>query len=133
MLQKIIKLCIAGLIFSVAGIFSSCEKKIGCDLPFEVSTRTNITFITKTSAYVGGYFINTNKPVVPEAGIFYSATNQVPSVSDSKLVLPVGNGIFLGTLSGLQPNTKYYIRAYIYLDKQLIYATGLIRSFTTLP
>ena len=133
MLQKIIKLCIAGLIFSVAGIFSGCQKKIGCDLPFEVSTRTLATNITQNSAYVGGFYIQTGNPKITEAGIFYSATNQVPSVSDSKLVLPVGNGIFLGTLSGLQPNTKYYIRAYIYLDKQLIYATGLIRSFTTLP
>jgi hypothetical protein len=133
MLQKIINLCIVGLMFSVAGIFSGCEKKIGCDLPFEVSTRKLITNITKTSAYVGGYYIKTGKPNVTAAGICYSKTNLVPTISDSKIELPVGDGIFLGTLSGLEPNTKYYIRAYIYLDGELIYASGLTNSFTTLP
>ena len=134
MLQKIIKLCIAGLIFSVAGIFSGCQKKIGCDLPFEVSTKTVATNITQNSAYVGGFYIQTGNPKITEAGICYSTTNQAPTISDSKIILPVlFPGLFQGTLGGLQPNTKYYFRAYVYLDGKLINATGLTGSFTTLP
>ena len=132
MLQNIIKLCIAGLIFSVAGIFSGCQKKIGCDYPFEVSTKTVATNITENSAYVGGFYIQTGNPNITEAGIFYSSTNQMPTVADSKIVLPaLFPGLFQGNLEGLEPNTKYYFRAYVYLDGKLINATGLTGSFKT--
>ncbi len=76
----------------------------------EVSTNT-VSNISYTSATCGGEVTNEGFTAVTARGVCWS-TSQNPSVNDSHTVDSSGAGSFTSTLTGLQPNTTYYVRAY---------------------
>lgn len=115
------------LIFLATGlIFSSCEKEKD-HLPI-IST-TEVTEITQTTAMSGGNITDDRGEAVTARGVCWSMS-QNPTISDSKTEDGGGVGSFTSSISGLEPNTMYYIRAYATSSRGTGYGSAI--SFSTL-
>lgn len=70
---------------------------------------SNVWYTTATS---GGYVSsNGGGSSVTERGVCWSTTNP-PTLADAHTNDGIGLGLYRSSITGLQPNTKYYIRAY---------------------
>ena len=69
------------------------------------------TSVSTNSALVGGEVTYDGGYTIISRGICYN-TSSDPTITNSVLTFGSGSGAFLGTLSGLNSNTTYYIRAY---------------------
>ena len=90
-----------------------------------------ITQITETSAVAGGNVTSDGGASVTERGVVYS-TNPSPVITNlSNTIRPCGSGtgVFTYTMTGLQANTTYYVRAYA--TNEVGTAYGEEMSFTT--
>ena len=87
-----------------------------------------VTQITETTAITGGNVTNEGEAKVTERGVVYG-TNQNPTIADAKNVSGSGKGEFICSLTDLQPNATYYVRAYATNAKGTSY--GMEVSFTT--
>lgn len=76
-----------------------------------VLTTSKVTAITQNSATCGGTITTDNNSPVTTRGVCWS-TSQNPTISDSKTSDDTGTGTFVSSLTGLTPNTTYYVRAY---------------------
>lgn len=74
-------------------------------------TTNNITNITKTSAVCGGNVTTDGGFTVSARGVCWSIT-QNPTIGDQHTTDGSGTGTFTSSITGLSPNTKYYVRAY---------------------
>ena len=91
-------------------------------------TTTSATSVTESSAVTGGNVISDGNATVTERGVVY-ATTQNPTTANTKVASGSGTGSFTCNLSGLQPNTTYYVRAYAINSKGTAYGTQV--TFTT--
>ena len=91
-------------------------------------TTSTVTQITETTAVAGGNVTSDGGASVTERGVVYSTT-QNPTTANSKVASGNGTGAFTCNLTGLQPNTTYYIRAYAVNSIGTSY--GEQESFTT--
>ena len=89
---------------------------------------TTVTQITETTAVTGGNVTSDGGASVTERGVVY-ATTQNPTTADNKVSNGSGMGTFTCNLTGLQPNTKYYVRAYATNEVGTAYGEEV--SFTT--
>ncbi|GAB1373012.1 hypothetical protein MASR1M45_30760 [Candidatus Kapaibacterium sp.] len=96
------------------------------DIP-ELSTES-ITSITHNSAQSGGNITDDGGASVTARGVCW-ATSQNPTTSNSKTNDGNGIGFFNSSITSLQPNTTYYVRAYA--TNSIGTAYGEQRSFTT--
>ena len=87
-----------------------------------------VSNITDTTAMCGGDVITDGNAPVITRGVCWN-TLQNPKVSDSHTSDGTGTGSFTSILSGLNPGTTYYVRAYATNNKGVAY--GEQRSFTT--
>jgi uncharacterized protein (TIGR02145 family) len=76
----------------------------------EVSTIVVIGY-TYTSVTVGAYVTSKEGSEVTECGVYWG-TSQNPESKGTKLQIGSGTGSFSTSLSGLNPNTIYYVKAY---------------------
>ncbi len=90
----------------------------GIDLPFTTlgppSLITNpVTNITASSANMGGNITDEGGTVILEKGICW-ATTPAPTTSNNYFVVAAGTGTgnFTANITGLLPNTTYYVRSY---------------------
>jgi uncharacterized protein (TIGR02145 family) len=74
-------------------------------------TTTAVTNITQTTATSGGNVISDGGETVTERGVCWS-TSPNPTTANSKTTEGSGTGVFVSNLTGLTPNTPYYIRTY---------------------
>ena len=88
-----------------------------------------VTEITKTTAVCGGEVKSENGWAVTERGVCWG-TEPNPTPSDSHTVDGEGVGAFTSEMTGLEPGTKYYVRAYA--KNAAGTGFGAERSFTTL-
>ena len=86
------------------------------------------TEITANSAKGGGEVTNDGGAEVTERGICWS-TSTNPTISDSHVATGTGTGAFAATMSGLEANTIYHVRAYAINDMGTAY--GMDKEFTT--
>ena len=95
-------------------------------------TTSFVTQITETSAVAGGNVMSDGNASVTERGVVYSKNPNPVITNLSNTIRPCGSGIgeFTYTMSGLQPNTTYYVRAYAKNDVGTAY--GEVVIFTTL-
>ena len=91
-------------------------------------TTTSATSVTETSAVTGGNVTSDGNASVTERGVVY-ATTQNPTTANTKVASGSGTGSYTCNLSGLQPNTTYYVRAYAINSKGTAYGTQV--TFTT--
>ena len=90
---------------------------------------TNISDITATSAKIAGNLTSDGGAEVTTRGVCWS-TSEEPTIEGSKTTDGLGVGEFTSSITGLQPNTKYYVRAYA--TNSVGTAYGEQREFTTL-
>ena len=74
-------------------------------------TTTPVLSISATSAVSGGIINSDGGAPVTAKGVCWSP-NQIPIVTDSHTDEGTGTGNFASNLTGLNSNTKYYVRAY---------------------
>lgn len=94
---------------------------------FSVITK-QIHTISTNSAIGGGEVFEGDGELVIARGVCWSISDN-PTVEDSKSVNGTGFGSFFSNISGLNENTKYYVRAYATTNDKTIYGNTL--SFTT--
>ena len=87
------------------------------------------TDITEISATVGGGVTDNGGAAVTETGIYWGASSN-PVSTGNKLTIGSGTGGYSTSLSGLTPNTNYYVVAYAVNAHGTSY--GDEESFTTL-
>jgi uncharacterized protein (DUF1330 family) len=91
-------------------------------------TTNEISSITSTSAVSGGNVVSDGGASVTARGVCWSTTPD-PTVSDSKTSDGTGTGTFTSSITGLSPNTTYYLRAYATNSSGTSYGTE--KSFKT--
>jgi len=87
----------------------SCKKGENNNLP-EVET-LSVTNISVAFALSGGKVIDEGETSVTARGVCWS-TEQMPTIKDSLSTDSTGTGSFTSAIIGLNPGTRYYIRAY---------------------
>jgi hypothetical protein len=122
-----IKVFVSVLFLSIAALIShSCKKE--STLPdLTTAEPSNIAQKTVTS---GGTITSDGGEDIVIAGICWSTTSG-PSVKDKHTNDSKEVGSYISNLTGLTPNTAYYIKAYAYTKAGVGYGNEV--SFTTLP
>jgi hypothetical protein len=105
----------------------SCKPDDPDPSSFEVTT-TDAINITLTTAQVEGQVSVHGNPEITARGICWSTTTN-PTVSDNKTTEGTGPGNFTSTLTGLNENNVYYVRAYATANNEVVYGNEI--SFTT--
>ena len=93
-----------------------------------VVVTSDITEITNVSAICSGVVTSDGGHTVVERGVCYG-TEHDPLVSGPHLVSAGGMGSYTVTLTGLEPNTAYYVRAYAINSVGIAYGDEV--GFTT--
>ena len=120
------------LIMGVFLVFaSSCEKdddNNNGQQNVPVLSTTEVTEITANTATSGGNITDDGGTTVTARGVCWS-TGQTPTISDNKTEDGTGAGSFTSSVTDLEPNTTYYLRAYATNSAGTGYGSAM--SFTT--
>ena len=117
------------LLLVVISVLVSCSKDDSDTNSTLATVTTNpITSFTTISAVCSGTVSNDGDSNITARGICWN-TSANPTVENSKTIDGTGTGTFTSNLSGLTPNTTYYIRAYATNSVGTAYGNEL--SFTT--
>ena len=74
-------------------------------------TTTPVTNRTTITAMTGGNITSDGGAAVTSRGVCW-ATTQNPTISNNKIIDGTGTGSFTSNMTGLQPETTYYVRAF---------------------
>jgi uncharacterized protein (TIGR02145 family) len=119
-------LAIVCLSIGFFNIVQSCRKK--STMP-ELTT-LNVSGITQTSAVFGGNVTNDGGSEVTDRGVCWGTT-QNPTLASGCTTEGAGIGTFTINITGLIPNTTYYVRAFATNSEGTSYGNEV--SFTTSP
>lgn len=108
-MKKLSTLC-SFLLITLIALFSSCSKS-GSEATTapELITTPVVIGAAGTTAMSGGYLTSGSATAY---GVVYSSSNPTPTLSDLKTSETVAYGSYSSTVTGLTPNTTYYLRAY---------------------
>ena len=104
---------------------TSCKKE--AELP--TVTTADITSVTSNSAVGGGDVTSDGEADITARGICYDKINATPTIDNNKTTDGSSTGSYSSTMSGLLPNTTYYVRAYA--TNEVGTAYGATKEFTT--
>ena len=93
-------------------------------------TTANPVNVTQATADLGGHVTSQGATPVTERGVCWSLTI-LPTTSDNKQSCGSDTGVFVTTVTGLAPNTPYYVRAYAINSAGTSY--GISKAFNTSP
>jgi len=114
---------------SIGTVYGEEKSFITTDKP-TVSTGT-ITSVKATSIVCGGNLISTGNEHVTESGICWSTTSPA-SINNNKYNRGISLGSFTVTISGLNENTIYFVRAYATNGNGTAYGEEIkVRTLTT--
>ncbi|MEI7980784.1 MAG: FISUMP domain-containing protein [Bacteroidota bacterium] len=88
-----------------------CLKNAGSPSATPTVTTTAVSDITQTTATGGGDVTSDGGEAVTARGVCWS-TSQNPTIADYITSDGTGTGMFSSSITGLTPNTLYYVRAY---------------------
>lgn len=91
-------------------------------------TTTEITAISNNEALTGGTIVDDGGQPILSAGVCWN-TSPAPTVNDQVLEDFGSGDTFTSQLTGLVPNTEYFVRAFIGTGQEVAYGQEL--SFTT--
>jgi uncharacterized protein (TIGR02145 family) len=111
-----------------SGFSIRCVSDIDLNAVLPVVYTTPVQDITRISAKCGGQVRSDGGSAITSRGICWS-TNQEPSISDAKTNDILNLASFISNISGLSPNTTFYLRAYATNSAGTGY--GKILSFKT--
>jgi uncharacterized protein (TIGR02145 family) len=97
--------------------------------PLPVITTSAVTDITTETASCGGEVVSDGGTTVIERGVCFNTTG-APTLDDPYSSAETNNSIFTCQMSGLDPNTTYYVRAYATTSNGTGYGNQVV--FTTL-
>jgi uncharacterized protein (TIGR02145 family) len=103
-----------GISHKVAGTIRSAPSGFGIPYLREIPVVNTLAVheYTKSMAIVGGYVMDEGSPpALIERGVYWGLSSN-PEVSGTKIAIGNGLGTFSTKLTGLNPNTNYYIKAY---------------------
>ncbi len=98
-------------------------------LPIVIPKTKQVYNITQTAAFCGGSILSDFDTTVKAKGVCWS-TSQNPTISDNKTIDGFGGAGFVSRLSGLIPNSTYYVSAYATNNRGTGY--GEVLPFKTL-
>jgi uncharacterized protein (TIGR02145 family) len=107
-------------------LIGSCKK----DPELPTLTTKALTNITINSATTGGEITSDGRAEITARGVCWS-TSSNPTVTGSHTTDDKGAGSFTSTITGLTPNTVYYVRAYATNSVGTAYGNEV--SFTSTP
>ncbi|MBW6497766.1 MAG: hypothetical protein K0B09_05225 [Bacteroidales bacterium] len=93
----------------IATVFYSCQKDENITVP--VILTTDVTSITQITAISGGNISADGGATITARGVCWN-TAENPTINDNKTTDGQGSGEFSSNMTGLTPNTTYYVRAY---------------------
>lgn len=96
--------------------------------PLAILTTTAVTGTTVSSATTGGNITSAGAGTVTARGVCWN-THTAPAISNNKTNDGSGTGSFTSSISGLNPNIKYYVRSYATNSYGTAYGNEI--SFTT--
>ncbi len=102
---------LTGILVFIPVVFLIHSCKPDPKLTPPVLTSAQVTEITYTTATAGGELTDIGGAYVTARGVCWS-TSVEPTISDYKTTESGGLGVFTSQLTGLTPNTMYYVRAY---------------------
>ncbi len=109
-------------------IINSCNKEDDKVPTYPVLTTGSLTGITQTGAVSGGNITSDGGSEITARGVCWG-TAQNPTIAWDKTTDGTGVGTFSSNLTGLTPNTTYYVRAYATNSKGIAYGNEV--SFST--
>jgi uncharacterized protein (TIGR02145 family) len=123
-MKSLIRTCIIPFLSaSILSLAISCKNR-----PSQVIlTTSNVLGITQTSAVTGGNITYENWSRMTARGVCWSTTTD-PTLEDYKTNDGTGSGNFISTLTGLQPETDYYVRAYATSETDTVYGRNILFS-----
>ena len=89
---------------------------------------SDVTNITVSTAVCGGEVIANSEGEIISRGVCYS-TSENPTISDNIKSDTPASGEYTVELTGLKPNTTYYVKAYADINSKVYY--GELKSFKT--
>ncbi|MCX6580185.1 MAG: hypothetical protein NT166_08375 [Candidatus Aminicenantes bacterium] len=99
-------------------------------LPRGITTNSPVSSITTNSAVCGGDILLDGCDPITARGVCWN-TSPEPTIYNSKTINGTGIGSFTSNITGLTPNTTYYVRAYATNSVGTAYGSNV--TFTTLP
>lgn len=126
-MRNLSKVIVAIVIMTAAVFAAGCTPEENHDSDVKVTTYTPQD-ITATTAVCGGDVIATQGLSLTELGVCWGTSGK-PTVEDSHFSTSNWSEPYVCTLTGLEPNTKYHVRAYAL--RGLEYYYGNEKSFTT--
>jgi uncharacterized protein (TIGR02145 family) len=96
-----------------------------------VITTTSVSAITNTTSTTGGNITSDGGATITARGVVWSTSINPTIALSTKTTDGTGPGTFTSNITGLTPNTTYYVRAYATNSVGTAYGNEI--SFTTLP
>ena len=119
---------------NAAGVSYGRVIRLGAEDSYYIQTYS-VQEVTNTSAIVGGIFAHEITGRVLEHGVVYSSTTRVPTISHNILRAAAHNAPgFELSLTGLTPNTDYFVRAFVRTNDGYYYGEVVqLRTHQTPP
>lgn len=103
---------------------------VGCSKPKPEVTTSDVREINNQSALGGGVIVSDVSDPVVERGLCWGIQPNPETNGNHNVAEGTGNGTFSCEITGLEPNTTYYVRAYAINSAGVGYGTDV--TFTTL-
>jgi uncharacterized protein (TIGR02145 family) len=119
------KICLLSFIFVLGMLSGSCKKE---EIP--VVTTAIVSSVTQTTAISGGTITSKGSSTITQQGVCWS-TMLNPTIADNIIIESTGNSSYASNITGLNPFSLYFVRAYATNGSGTGY--GVATAFITLP
>ena len=112
-----------------AGVLCGEQKSFTTFVSKPSVTTTDITDITDSSAVLGGVAISDGGASIIAKGVCWNMIGSDPTIDDTCINVEPEVGPFTADITGIDPGTTYYVRAYA--ENEIGIGYGEVKNFTT--